>query len=61
MSGIIDVQKYGDGWYCFKDVPQEANYIKVHFLRCGTDRKALNQAKRINSNFSYIIKEPVSC
>ena len=41
------VKKLRDGWYSFSDLNQSKNYIKIDSLRCGTDRKAINQAKRI--------------
>lgn len=50
------IYKLKNGWYNFEDVPQES-YIKIHNLCCGTDRKALNQAKRMNSDFEYEIEE----
>ena len=43
-------------WYSFESIPQEQNYIKIGCLRCGTDRKAINQAKRINPNFKYVVE-----
>ena len=39
-----------DGWYNFESLPQETRYIKVFHLRCGTDRKAINQARKIVGN-----------
>jgi hypothetical protein len=41
--------------YNFEGVPQEARYIKIYNLFCGTDKKALSQAKKINSNHDYQI------
>ena len=41
------VKKLRDGWYSFSDLNQSKNYIKIDSLRCETDRKAINQAKRI--------------
>ena len=34
-------------WYNFKGIAQEDNYIIIENLCCMTDRKAINQAKRI--------------
>lgn len=57
-NSIIEILKFGSsGWYGFKNVPQEMNYIKVYNVRCGTDIKATNQATRINPNHEYIIRK----
>jgi len=40
------IKSLGNGWYDFKEIPQEGRYIKIHGLCCGTDRKALNRAKK---------------
>jgi hypothetical protein len=54
----VVIEKLGSsGWYNFENVPQETHCIKVHAVRCGTDRKATNQAKRISPNHRYVIKE----
>ena len=51
------VLKLGNsGWYDFKELPQ--GYIKIHGLNCGSDRKAINQAKRILAN-SNVVGVPV--
>ena len=34
----------GTNWYNFEDIPQ--GYIRVANLICGSDRKALNRAKK---------------
>lgn len=58
QSRTVVIEKLGSsGWYCFENVPQEAHYIKVHTVRCVTDRKAVNQAKKINPNHKYVIRE----
>lgn len=44
-----------NGWYDFSAIPQHNNYIKVHGLNCGTDRKAINQAKRILGDKKAVI------
>ena len=41
------VKKLRDGWYDFSDLDQSKNYMKIGCLRYTTDRKAINQAKRI--------------
>ena len=43
------IHKFTDltGWYSFKDIPQDNCYIKIDCLNCGSDRKALNRAKKI--------------
>ena len=35
------------GWYSFTELDQSQNYIKIEALNCGTDRKAIKQARRI--------------
>ena len=50
--GLVPIISLDDGWYDFTNVPQE-NYVKIETLRCGTDRKAMNQAKRICPNLPY--------
>ena len=47
---VQKVKKLREGWYSFSDLNQSKNYIKIDSLRCGTDRKAINQAKRILKN-----------
>lgn len=37
--------KLNHGWYNFEEIPQ--GYIKIANLCCGSDRKAINQAKRM--------------
>ena len=49
------IYRLAGGWYNFEDIPQ--GYIKIHNLACGTDRKALNQARRMNSKFEYEIQD----
>ena len=61
----IDNKKYkieniGDGWYSFKSIPQ--GYVKIDCLHCRTDRKAINQAKRLvkgttSKDFEIIISK----
>lgn len=54
----IEIERLGSsGWYSFKNVPQEMNYIKIDCVNCGSDRKAMNQARKINPNHEYAIKE----
>ena len=59
---IHKIKKLTGGWYSFSDLNQNKNYIKVDSLRCGTDRKAVNQAKRIlkdkNANVIIVQDEP---
>ena len=54
-KGILGL---GNGWYSFVNVPQEGRYIKVEALNCGTDRKAINRARKINPGFDYFVTEP---
>ena len=46
-------------WYNFESIPQEHRYIIVSNLNCGTDRKAINQARKIigNPQAKVIIEE----
>ena len=39
------IKSVGNGWYNFENIPQ--GYIKIANLNCGTDKKALNTARRI--------------
>lgn len=57
VSTIVIENIGSSGWYRFENIPQEKNYIKVRMVRCGTDRKAINQAKKINPNHESVIQE----
>ena len=46
-------------WYNFSNIPQEKYYITICNLCIKTDRKAINRAKRIDSNYEYVIKEVI--
>lgn len=46
-----------NGWYDFSKLPQENRYIKINALNCGTDRKAINTAKKICPDETFEIKE----
>ena len=48
--------KLSDNWYSFNQLPQNNNYIKIDALRCLTDRKAINRARKILGNKKAIIK-----
>jgi len=62
QSSTVVIEKLGSsGWYSFENVPQEMHYIKVCTVRCGTDRKAINQAKKLNPNHEYVIREVKTC
>ena len=39
------ITRLTNGWYSFCDLPQ--GYIKINALNCGTDRKAINRARKI--------------
>ena len=43
--------------YNFSNIPQTEYYITIGFLFLTSDRKAINRAKKINPNYTYIIKE----
>ena len=51
------IKRIGNGWYDFSKIPQEERYIKIHALNCGTDRKALNRAKKLFGVSEYEIKD----
>lgn len=55
----IIIQKFWGDWYCFDNIDQSNNFIKVGSLRFATDRKAINQAKKLSNNkkAKFIIKE----
>tara|TARA_B000000532_G_scaffold35169_1_gene24683 strand:+ start:3888 stop:4067 length:180 start_codon:yes stop_codon:yes gene_type:complete len=50
------ITKFQNDWYSFNELPQEGNYIKIDALRCSTDRKAINRARKILGNKKAIIK-----
>ncbi len=45
MNNYITTQ--GNGWYNFEALDQSKSYIKICNLNCGTDRKAINQARKM--------------
>ncbi|MDP8292331.1 MAG: hypothetical protein P9M04_00785 [Candidatus Orphnella occulta] len=49
------IEYLGNGWYNFESLPQENRYIKINALNCGTDRKAINTARKILGNKQAII------
>ena len=44
-----------NGWYDFTKLNQSNNYIKIDALNCGTDRKAINKARKIINDKKAII------
>lgn len=50
-----------NGWYNFTKLDQSKNYIKIHNLNCGTNKKAIKQARIIlhNNKAEITIKEAV--
>ena len=44
-----------NGWYDFSKLNQSDNYIKIDALNCGTDKKAINRARKIINNKKAII------
>ena len=44
-----------NGWYDFTKLNQSNNYIKIDALNCGTDKKAINKARKIINNKKAII------
>jgi hypothetical protein len=49
LGKTSEIIKNGD-WYNFELIPQEHRYIKICNLCCKTDRKAINQARKIIGN-----------
>ena len=49
-----DIIKTDQGWYNFENLPQ--GYLKITWMKLDTDRKALNQAKKIapGANFNIV-------
>lgn len=45
---IIKENICGSDWYDFVNLDQAENYIKIGLLGCGSDRKAINQALKID-------------
>jgi hypothetical protein len=41
------IRTHGNGWFNFEELPQEGNYLQIHNMNCGTDRKAINRARKI--------------
>lgn len=41
------IKKINETWYDFSTLNQESRYIKINALNCGTDRKAINTARKI--------------
>jgi hypothetical protein len=46
------IMKQND-WYNFENIDQTQNYFTISHLRFSTDRKAINEAKRINPSLEY--------
>jgi|TARA_R100000654_G_scaffold39856_1_gene65704 hypothetical protein len=53
------IRTHGNGWFNFEDLPQHGNYIQIHNMNCGTDRKAINRARKIigDKKAKIVIKE----
>lgn len=54
---MYNIIRLGNGWYDFKEIPQEGRYIKIHGLCCGDDKTALKRAKKYFGPNEYIITE----
>lgn len=50
------ITKFNYDWYNFEELPQEHSYFQIHNMRCETDRKAINRARKILGNKKAIIK-----
>ena len=51
------IKSLGNGWYNFKEIPQEGRYIKIDGLNCGNDKTAVKVAqKHFGKENTYIIK-----
>ena len=61
-KNILEIEKFKKAnkgyWYNYEIIPQN-NYMQYNALIQLSDRKALNFAKRLNSNFEYKIKDVV--
>jgi len=53
----IKIINFADDWYKFGMIPQEHRYIKIDCLRQSSQKKAINTAKKINSNFIYEVEK----
>jgi len=53
MQNII--VNLSNGWFDFSKLNQSNNYIIVNALKCGTERKAINRARKIINNKKAII------
>lgn len=53
MKQYVPIISLGNGWYNFEAVPQDMNYIKIHNMRCLTDKLAIKQALKINPDYKY--------
>lgn len=50
------IKSLGNGWYSFKEIPQEGCYIKIDGLNCGTDKQAIKIAQKHFGKYNnYII------
>ena len=50
------IKRLGNGWYSFKDIPQEGRYIKIDGLNCLTDKRAIKAAQKyFGKEHTYII------
>ena len=56
MNETITIYKFWTDWYDFGMIPQN-NYVKVSNLRQSSDDKALQTAKKLNSNYEYKIED----
>lgn len=53
------IRAHGNGWFNFEELPQEGAYIQIHNMNCGTERKAINRARKIigDKKAKIIVKE----
>ena len=55
---MYKIKSLGNGWYDFKNCPQEGRYIRIHGLNCGNDKNAMKKAKKyFGKENQYIIEQ----
>ena len=56
---VISKSNWGSGWFNFESLPQECNFIQIHNLYCGTEKKAINSARNLigDKKAKVLIKE----
>ena len=52
----MTIKRLENGWYNFEQIPQGHRYIKISNLYCLTDKKAINQARKIIGDKEALIE-----